>query len=253
MEKTPPKSFYRRKLPKRLTDLNTEEGKKRFSSALQSSNAEAFFPLISQLQTQAHPAFCGLTSLSTVLNALEIDPKRVWAHPWRWFAESLLDCCLDIERVKVEGMTMDQLARTAQCQGSVVKVLRHLSIDETRNIIKRSVRGRANGSFEFVIASYDRRALGQTGTGHFSPVAAYDENTDSVLVLDVARFKYGPHWVHLPDLVEATKPTDSSTGLPRGFMTLRKMETGGNGGIELCNLETCSSKCGERIASPVQS
>ena len=52
-----------------------------------------------------------------------------------------------------------------------------------------SVTGRGDGSFEFVVASYDRRSLGQTGTGHFSPIAAYEKSSDSVLILDVARFK----------------------------------------------------------------
>jgi Phytochelatin synthase len=31
--------------------------------------------------------------------------------------------------------------------------------------------------------------LGQTGSGHFSPIAGYHAATDSVLILDVARFK----------------------------------------------------------------
>lgn len=84
---------------------------------------------------------------------------------------------------------MDQLACTAGCQGSLVATWRGLDVEEVRELVRRSVRGRANGSFEFVVASYDRRSLGQTGSGHFSPLAALDEVSDSVLVLDVARFK----------------------------------------------------------------
>lgn len=189
MANIPPRSFYKRQLPKRLTELASAEGKKRFTSALLNNYAEAFFPLVSQLQTQGHPAFCALTTLSTVLNALEIDPERVWAHPWRWFEESLLDCCVDIENVKKEGLSIDQLARIAKCQGIGVQVSRRLNVDQARQLIKTSVRGDPDGSFEFVAASYDRKTLGQTGTGHFSPIAAYDPQTDSALVLDVARFK----------------------------------------------------------------
>jgi len=183
------KSFYRRELPDRLVDLNSDEGKKRFKSALIDGNAEAFFPLVSQYQTQSHPALCGLTSLTTVLNALQIDPKRVWFHPWRWFAESLLEGCLNMDDVKVTGVTMEQLACTANCNGTVARTLRNLSAEEARQLVRNSMRGRPDGSFEFVVASYDRRTLGQTGTGHFSPIAAIDDETDSVLVLDVARFK----------------------------------------------------------------
>lgn len=189
MTHTPAQSFYRRQLPNNLIDLKSAEGKKRFKSALENGDAEAFFPLVSQFQTQSHPALCGLTTLTTVLNALEIDPKRVWTHPWRWFAESLLECCLNMEAVKATGITMDQLACTAGCQGSIVDTFRGLSIDQARDLIRKSVRGRPDGSFEFVVAAYDRRSLGQTGSGHFSPIAAIDLKTDTVLVLDVARFK----------------------------------------------------------------
>jgi hypothetical protein len=62
--------------------------------------------------------------------------------------------------------------------------------------------------------------LRQTGTGHFSPIGAYDEASDSVLLLDTARFKYGPHWVKLDLLFDALIPLDPSTGKSRGYMIL---------------------------------
>ena len=34
-------------------------------------------------------------------------------------------------------------------------------------------------------------------------VRGYDEETDSILIMDVARFKYPPHWVPLTDLTDA--------------------------------------------------
>lgn len=39
---------------------------------------EGFYKLISYFQTQSEPAYCGLASLSMVLNALAIDPGRKW-------------------------------------------------------------------------------------------------------------------------------------------------------------------------------
>jgi glutathione gamma-glutamylcysteinyltransferase len=39
---------------------------------------EGFYRLISYFQTQSEPAYCGLASLSMVLNALAIDPGRKW-------------------------------------------------------------------------------------------------------------------------------------------------------------------------------
>nr|BBA20430.1 phytochelatin synthase short form [Oryza sativa Japonica Group] len=42
------------------------------------------------------------------------------------------------------------------------------------------------------------------------------------LILDVARFKYPPHWVPLPLLWEAMNTTDDATGLLRGFMLISR-------------------------------
>lgn len=44
---------------------------------------EVYFPLAEQFTTQALPSFCGLASLAMVLNALQVDPKRVWQGSWR--------------------------------------------------------------------------------------------------------------------------------------------------------------------------
>ena len=44
-----------------------------------------------------------------VLNTLQIDPRRAWKGPWRWFHEEMLDCCLPIARVAEEGIVLDQV------------------------------------------------------------------------------------------------------------------------------------------------
>ena len=49
-----------------------------FLEAIQNGNMEGFYRLVSYFQTQSEPAYCGLASLSMVLNALAIDPGRKW-------------------------------------------------------------------------------------------------------------------------------------------------------------------------------
>jgi hypothetical protein len=46
--------------------------------------------------------------------------------------------------------------------------------------------------------------------------------TDSVLILDVARFKYPPHWVSLSLAWQALRTQDKDTGKPRGWVVLSK-------------------------------
>ncbi|PIM98833.1 Glutathione gamma-glutamylcysteinyltransferase [Handroanthus impetiginosus] len=59
-------------------DFSSPEGKKLFTEALHDGNMEGFFKLISSFNTQSEPTFCGLASLTMVLNALAIDPCRIW-------------------------------------------------------------------------------------------------------------------------------------------------------------------------------
>ena len=70
---------------------------------------------------------------------------------------------------------------------------------------------------DILVVSYSRKVLQQTGSGHFSPLAAYDATSDSVLILDMARFKYGAHWVPLPLIFDAMRPIDPDTGKSRGY------------------------------------
>ena len=69
-----------------------------------------------------------------------------------------------------------------------------------------------------LVVAFSRRALQQTGGGHFSPIAAYHAPSDSALVLDVARFKYPPYFVPLPLLYESMRAADAATGRPRGYL-----------------------------------
>ncbi len=74
----------------------------------------------------------------------------------------------------------------------------------------------------FFVAQYSRSVLGQTGDGHFSPIGGYNVQEDMVLVFDVARFKYPPHWVKLPLLVEAMCTKDASNGRTRGYAVMSR-------------------------------
>ncbi|GFN96871.1 glutathione gamma-glutamylcysteinyltransferase [Plakobranchus ocellatus] len=214
-----PVQFYRRPLPGTCIDFTSSEGKVIFSEALASGYMECFFKLISQYRTQDEPAYCGITSLVMALNALEVDPGRVWKGPWRWYHESMLDCCTPLEIAQKKGINMVQFVCLSKCNGlhpfavygSDIMSLEHLR-EEVKRVTKRE-------DVVFIV-SYSRAMLGQTGDGHFSPIAGYHAGRDLVLILDTARFKYPPHWVKLGTLLDAMKTLDSDTGKPRGYVLL---------------------------------
>ncbi|XP_031284381.1 glutathione gamma-glutamylcysteinyltransferase 1-like isoform X1 [Pistacia vera] len=213
--------LYRRLLPSPpAIDFASSEGKQLFLEAIQGGTMEGFYRLISYFQTQSEPAYCGLASLSMVLNALAIDPGRKWKGPWRWFDESMLDCCEPLEKVKEKGISFGKLVCLAHCAGAKVEAFRtnQSSIDDFRKYLIRC----SSSDNCHVISSYHRGIFKQTGTGHFSPIGGYHAGRDMALILDVARFKYPPHWVPLSLLWEAMDSVDVATGQQRGFMLISR-------------------------------
>jgi len=197
------------------------EGRALFKEALAAGTLESYFPLAEQHHTQADPAFCGLASLVVALNTLAIDPGRLWKGPWRWFSEEQLDCCVPLQQVQVSGLTFDELACLASCNGASARATRAEESSESalRAAIEASSRSSAS---PVLIASYSRRILGQTGGGHFSPLAGYHAGQDRVLILDVARFKYSPHWVSVSALFCAMQDIDPVTARSRGWIELER-------------------------------
>lgn len=82
-------TFYRRPLPATQISFSSPEGKKLFAEALAAHHMECYFALSEQFHTQTEPAYCGLGTLTMVLNALEIDPGRIWKGPWRYVAQAV--------------------------------------------------------------------------------------------------------------------------------------------------------------------
>ncbi|GKV53763.1 hypothetical protein SLEP1_g60278 [Rubroshorea leprosula] len=207
--------LYRRALPSPpAIEFASSQGKQLFKEALAAGTVEGFFKLISYYQTQSEPAYCGLATISMVLNALAIDPGRTWKGPWRWFDDSMLDCCEPLEKIKADGVTFKKVACLVVCNGGKVDAFRtdECIVDDFR----KHVISCTSSEDCHVVVSYHRGVFKQTGTGHFSPIGGYHAGMDMVLILDVARFKYPPHWIPLPLLWEAMNTIDEATGRYRG-------------------------------------
>lgn len=218
----PAQGFYLRDLPNSCVDFSSKEGKKLFSEALTKGQMESYFRLAGQYHAQSEPAFCGIAVLCMVLNSLSIDPQRIWKSPWRWYSEEMMVCCVPIDEVKKQGISFEVFTQMASCKGAHVEALRPETRTEAQ--FRADIQRATSRDTEFIVASYDRKAIGQTGTGHFCPIAGYHEDTDRVLLLDVARFKYPPHWVSIPLLYSAMLPIDATTGKSRGYFKIARSE-----------------------------
>jgi glutathione gamma-glutamylcysteinyltransferase len=237
-------TFYRRSLPETCIAFSSRAGRKCFESAMRYGGLKSFFNLMEQHSTQSEPAYCGISTLVIALNALAVDPRQTWKGPWRWYEESMLNCCVDLNEAKNTGITLPIFNTLAICQGLETE-LHYVDgkttasnntspsllppLEQFRKAVQEACVEAISPQEDqdavvvvdrVLIASYDRRVLQQTGSGHFSPIAAYDQESDSVLIMDTARFKYGAHWVHLPLLLDAMQSLDPNTGRSRGHVTL---------------------------------
>mmetsp|Transcript_22447 Transcript_22447/g.31205 ORF Transcript_22447/g.31205 Transcript_22447/m.31205 type:complete len:479 (+) Transcript_22447:128-1564(+) len=239
-------TFYRRPLPSPpAIPFSSQEGKEIFREAMDDGFMDGYFRLAEQFVTQMEPAFCGLSSLAMVLNTLEIDPRRTWKGTWRWFDERMLDCCETLDKVSKEGIEFHKVAAIAACNGASVRPYHvHPPILPDQDYIpphrldvpalpaaslvkfRKDLEGACRGDGSQVLLSYSRRTFLQTGDGHFSPIGGYHREKDLLLILDVARFKYPPHWVKVDDMWEAMRHVDKGTGYPRGYIHLRTATTG---------------------------
>jgi len=227
--------FYQRSLPSTQVPFSSSEGRRLFQEALLGGTLETYFFLAEQFRTQDEPTFCGLSTLAMVLNSLRIDPMRTWKGVWRWFNEQNLGCCMGPEEVRESGLNFDMFRCLASCNGADVVAHRSPADHEGRAAKEEYVKAfRAavqsvsrSKDRECIVVCYCREALGQSGAGHFSPIGGYHEASDAVLILDVARFKYPPHWAPLADVAEAMSRVDPDTEKPRGFLQLRLLHSPG--------------------------
>lgn len=205
--------------------LNTPEGEQRLMSA---SQRQVFFAMQPYVETQQNLAFCGPASIVAVMNSLGTPrPAESRLYPYTFYTQDNIFNA-DTQRVKsfvmvsVRGMTLADMAAFFQALG--VKASAHyadtMDADALRALLKNAL---ANPNMR-VVANFQRKLLGQEGGGHQSPLAAYDQASDSVLMLDVAKFKYPPAWIDIDELLAAMRDVDPDSGKSRGLVVVEKRD-----------------------------
>ncbi|AFY87892.1 phytochelatin synthase family protein [Chroococcidiopsis thermalis] len=207
-------------LPNNLISFNSEMGEQLL---LQSKAREDFWDLSTQYVTQNTQSYCGVASIVMVLNALSIPapiapeytPYRVFTQA-NFFNNASTKKVLAPEVVARQGMTLEQLGQLLASYGVEAKVYHstNTNIEQFRQLVIQNLRQENN----FVLANYLRRKIGQERGGHISPLAAYNQQTDRFLILDVSRYKYPPVWVKAADLWQAMDTEDRVSGKTRGFV-----------------------------------
>jgi hypothetical protein len=201
--------------------LVSDEGRLRIE---RSKHRADFVPLMATFDTQERQTLCSVATGVTILNALPIerpvDPKYA---PYRYFTQAnyfneRIDAIIDRSTTLRIGQTLQQAAAVMAAHGAVTMAYHagDSSVDEFRRIAKANM----DKPNDYIAINFRRNHIGQPPGAHFSPLAAYDEASDSFLVLDVARYKFPPVWVTAADLFDAMNTLDTDSGKTRGFIVV---------------------------------
>ncbi|MBY6146894.1 phytochelatin synthase family protein [Mameliella alba] len=204
-----------------LVYLTDPEGQTRF---MESELHGDYFSLASYLEYEQVVTFCGPATVAAVANALAIPrpaPDRL--YPWTLFTQDLLfnDANQKLKpyaMVEHEGLTLAELDTFIENLGMMAE--HHFASDVDVDGLRDAIKATLSDPKSRFVANYSRKALPQEGDGHISPVAAYDAETDTVLILDVAKYKYPPVWITVETLHAGMMMTDSGSGKSRGFVVV---------------------------------
>jgi len=205
------------------------------------STAKADFPaLVNQFEPQSNAAFCGPTSAAIVLNAIKGRSSELPRDRSRLHSEDLkfLPGGFDLtlprftqdnviekgpktrsqvlgEPVRINGKSTPDFGYQIRQLDELLKLnglATHLVIVNDRKLetdIRTDLVQNLRTAGNYVIVNYKRSAVGQQGGGHVSPVGAYDQLSDSFLVLDVNPTNAGWVWMPTSVLVKGMRTFDT--------------------------------------------
>ena len=233
--------------PTALVEWQSGESVERLS---RSSHRTDFFPLSNHFISQDNSIFCGPVSSAILLNALRLGKKEGLPRDrssiaedemaWLWkgadpFYGKYTPNNVLSERTKTRrevlgkpiliegeakrdyGLQLRQLAQVLRSHGLKV-VTRVVDDGADAGAVRREIAANLASRDDYVLVNYARRALGQEGGGHISPLGAYDEGTDSFLIMDVNPNRAPWVWVKADDLIAAMRTFDTVEN--RGYLLL---------------------------------
>lgn len=230
-----------------VLDWNSKEGIERFE---RTNFKGDFYRLAHHYKPQVNPVACGQAAATVVLSSiyeLNSTPLPIieeWPvtlgdkkYPLQYrlindsnFFNEATDKILDRKVISMKmtkkdgtfggGVDIDELQKMLKIQGVKsrlvnVQAFSEENLGEFRALVKTVV----NSDREFLLLNYDHSYKSLMG-GHFSPIAAYDEKSDSVLMLDVAAHRNPWIWVNLSDIYHAMNTKNYAQSNYRGYLLI---------------------------------
>ena len=117
------------------------------------------------------------------------------------------------------GLQLRQLHEIFMSHGLDSK-LRVVGKELSDEVIRQDLISNLKTKGDYVVINYKRSELGQKGGGHISPLGAYDEKTDSFLIMDVNSTRYNWVWTQTKALIRSMRSFDTKEN--RGYILLKE-------------------------------
>jgi hypothetical protein len=223
-----------------LVGWDTEEGKSRLARSAYKTD---FFQLAHNFQPQANPLYCGVASSVIVLNALRLNSNAVPSQkslevvvpeslgggrrPYPAYSQLTLlgerteavkpRAVIELKNTGEGGGEIDPGLKLAQLRGILeaydTRVDLHYADADSEAAVaafRANLKSVLADSVRFMLVNFNGSTLGASTHGHISPVAAYDQKTDSVLLLDVAGYFNPWYWAPVAHLYGAMHTLDGN-------------------------------------------
>jgi len=225
---------------------NSPEGIAKFNSSQYKND---FFQLANFYQAQKNPLYCSVASALIIKNALFYPdiPSQSSAETLRpdgsiikfplfvsqdeFFNEktdrikekSIVDFqkkSLNLSPADYDpGLNLSDFSKILKVHKIKSKIYYQNEFNEDKvNQFRMNLKKILSDQDKFLIANFDGKILQAKTNGHISPIVAFDENSDSILILDVALHKNQWYWVKVSDFVKAMNTKDGNNF--RGYLVV---------------------------------
>lgn len=214
-----------------------------------------FYQLINFFQPQENPLYCGPATATIILNALNYPnitsqktgeirkPQSLGSNIIEYKLYSQNDFfnkkankiknrkIIELKKPKKivnndpiydPGVTLDEFSKILKKAHNLKVKKTHISKYNQKNLKKFRdlVKEVTLDNNKILVANYNGKKFGGNTNGHISPLVAYNENTDHILVLDVALHKGKWFWIKVEDLFKAMNSLDGKNY--RGYLVVFK-------------------------------
>jgi hypothetical protein len=205
-------------IPPGLIAVDSEEGRRLLA---ESRFAADYQRLAENFERQARVGFCGVATSVIALNALRGPEQHL--DQTSFFTDAAQKVRSSLQ-VTLEGMVLDDFRDLLRAHD--VDVTTVYASDSDLDAFRAVAKENLARPGDLLLVNYQLGSLGQGKGGHFSPIAAYHQESDRMLILDVAGHRYPPVWVPTDALWNAMVWLDRPGDRGRGFVVVRDPERG---------------------------